>query len=207
MPAKIPFASVPSKKTHSKKPFYAVALVAVVALAVWANGAWTDSSSTTPDSAITPALKLAAGTIKLEGTDQAIDSASAAKLLPLWQLLAQLQDSQTANPQEITAVIDEIQLNMASAQIKAIDAMSISEAELGVVASNGGSVEANSTLAASAGLNPMMGGGMPGGLPMDGGGPMPSGRSQSASTSSSSSTTVPSAITKVIELLQSKVQS
>ncbi len=209
MPARIPFSSIPSKKARSKKPFYVVALVAIVALAAWANHAWADSTSTTADSPITPALKLAAGTISLESTDQAVDSASAAKLLPLWQLLAQLQDSQTANPQEITCVIDEIKLNMTSAQIKAINAMSISDAELGVVVNNGGSVGGNSTQAASAGLDPSVGGGMPAGLPIDGGGPMPSGRSQStsSSSSSSSSTAVPSVITKVIELLQSKVQS
>ena len=209
MPATIPLSISPSKKAQTKKPLYIVALIAIVGLAAWANSGWTGSTSTTAECAITAALRLAVGTMNLEGTNQAVDSASAAKLLPLWQLLAQLENSGTATPQEITAVVDEIKLNMTSAQVNAIGAMSISPAELGLVASDAGSsagsANGNSAQVAAAGLDPMMGGILSSG-PMDGGGLRPSG-STSTSKSSGSSTAVPSVITKVIELLQSKAQS
>ncbi len=196
----------------AKKPLFIVAIAAVVGLAVWANNAWAASPTPATESAITPALKIAAGTIKLENTDQAVDKASAAKLLPLWQLLAQLEDSPAASPQEITAVTEEIKLNMTEAQIKAIDAMTFSEAQLGSANASGTSATTSGTQAASAASNPMLtGGGMAGGPPMDGGGPMPGGAPQGASSSNSTASTsasaAPSVIQQVIQLLQTKVQS
>jgi hypothetical protein len=164
--------------------------------------------------ALTPALRLAVGTLDLEGTELAIDSASAAQLLPLWELLAQLNGSGSAAPEEISATIEEIRLNMTSEQISAIDSMSISDAALGVSSGNGPAPEAaaaGTQVSSSAASDPMMGGDMAamGAAPMDGGGPMPSGNTQQTTSSSktSSATPTPAAIQRVIELLQSKVQS
>ena len=79
------------------------------------------AASSSASFAITPETKLALGTLKLEGTPLAVDKATAAKLLPLWQLLLQLNTSSAAAPQEVTAVIDEIQATMTPAQSQAID--------------------------------------------------------------------------------------
>ncbi len=81
-------------------------------------------------SALTPEAKLALGTIKLEGTSQAIDPAMAAKLLPLWQLLQQLSASATAAPEEVTAVVDQIQTTMTPSQVSTINGMQFTQADL-----------------------------------------------------------------------------
>lgn len=78
---------------------------------------------------ITPETKLAIGTLKLEGTPQAVDKATAAKLLPLWQLLQQLSSGTSTAPQEVTAVLDQIQATMTPEQSQAIDSMQISQAD------------------------------------------------------------------------------
>jgi hypothetical protein len=78
---------------------------------------------------LTPESKLAIGTLNLEGTPQAVDPALAAKLIPLWQLLVQLDGSASTAPQEIQAVVDQIRATMSSAQVQAIDNMNISAAD------------------------------------------------------------------------------
>ncbi len=65
------------------------------------------SASTTSSDQIT---KLALGTLDLEDTDQAVNASEAARLLPLWELLNQLETSGSAAPAEIKAVLDQIQL-------------------------------------------------------------------------------------------------
>jgi hypothetical protein len=79
---------------------------------------------------LSPDAKLALGTIKLEGTAQAVDAETAAKLLPLWQLMVQLHSSSSTAPQEVTATLDEIQATMAPAQLNTINGMSLSGADL-----------------------------------------------------------------------------
>ena len=80
--------------------------------------------------ALTPEAKLALGTIKLEGTSQKVDSKTAAKLIPLWQLMVQLHSSSSAAPQEVAAVMDEIKATMAPAQVTTIEAMSFTQADV-----------------------------------------------------------------------------
>jgi len=220
MPAKLQFPSIipkPFKGLHVKskaasKPLWLLALATIIALAAWANTAWTSTRSPTTATALAPALKLAIGTVKLEGTDQAVDSTAAAKLLPLWELLEQLDTSGYAAPEEITAVVEEIQLNMTSAQIKAISAMSIDQSQLGLTGgaapSTGTSSTQSSAQAASIANDPALGG-VPGDAPIDGGGPMPSGGSQTtASGSKTSGTSASSAVIKqVIQTLQDKLHS
>ncbi len=206
MPARITFPPFISKIARTRKPLYLLTLIAVMGLAIWAKNALAATPSAPATTAMTPALRLAVGTLKLEGTEQAIDAASAAKLLPLWQLLDQLDSSDATAPQEITAVIEEIQLNMTSAQMDTIDAMSISQAK-----SSGGSTtsaKASVTQVASAASGPMPGGDMfAGGGPMAGGGPIPSGGSRSASTSkASTSAASATVIQQLIQLLETKVQ-
>ncbi len=74
--------------------------------------------------------KLALGTIKLEGTAQAIDPKTAAKLLPLWQLMVQLHSSTSAAPQEVTAVLNQIEATMTPGQVNSIDGMSFTSADV-----------------------------------------------------------------------------
>ena len=206
MPAKTSLRSAFSRIIRTKKPLYLVAILAVAGLAAWASSTRRATASPQTESTITPALKLAAGTLKLEGTEQAIDAASAAKLLPLWQLLAQLDSSDASAPQEISAVIDEIQLNMTASQIEAVSAMSFTGQDFS--SSSASTAKASGTQAAASGAMTGSVGMFAGGGPMDGGGPMPGGGARSGSTSGSSVSTSasPSLIDQVIQLLEKKVQ-
>ena len=210
MPAKTSVPRFLSRIARARTPLYLLALLTAVGLAVWANHAWAATASSSTNTVVTPALKLAAGTLNLESTEQAVDAASAEKLLPLWQLLEQLESSGYAAPEEITAVTDEIKLSMTSAQIQAIEAMSFSQAELGGASAATSASTSTGTQVGSSAADPMLSGGMPSGVPMDGG-PMPSGSSQSTSTNKSSASTSDSAgtslIDQVIQLLEKKVRS
>ena len=53
-------------------------------------------------------MQLMLGTLRLEGTDLAVDSAQAAELVPLWKVLRSLTTSDTAAEAEIEAVINQI---------------------------------------------------------------------------------------------------
>lgn len=79
---------------------------------------------------LSPDAKLALGTIKLEGSAQAVDAKTAAKLLPLWQLMVQLHSSSSTAPEEVTATLDEIQATMTASQVTAINSMSLTSADL-----------------------------------------------------------------------------
>ncbi|HTP00525.1 MAG TPA: hypothetical protein VMJ64_04070 [Anaerolineales bacterium] len=79
---------------------------------------------------LSPEAKLALGTIKLEGTNEAVDPEMAAKLIPLWQLMVQVKSSSTSAPQEAAAVLDQIRATMKPAQLNNIDKMSLSSADM-----------------------------------------------------------------------------
>jgi hypothetical protein len=63
------------------------------------------------------------GTLKLEGTAEAITPAQAAELLPLWQVIAGGSLQGTAETQ---AVADQIEAKMTEAQLAAIEGMALS---------------------------------------------------------------------------------
>jgi hypothetical protein len=143
-----------------------------------------------------------------------VDAESAAHLLPLWQLLQGLSTSGSASPEEITAVVEEIQLNMTSSQLSAIGTMQLASGwTAGPAQSSKSSATTTSSsaaqVAAGADTAQIMGDMGAGAPPDGGGGPMPSdaGQSTSSSSSKSSTTAAPAAIKQVIQLLQSKVQS
>lgn len=69
--------------------------------------------------------KLAIGTLKLEGTENAVAADQAAELLPLWQVYSNLSSSDTAAPEEVTALTEQIQGAMTQAQLQAIDTMNL----------------------------------------------------------------------------------
>ena len=79
---------------------------------------------------LTPEAKLALGTIKLEGTAQAVDAKMAAKLIPLWQLMDQLKTSSSSAPQEVSAVEDQIKSTMAPDQLNTINGMKLTQADI-----------------------------------------------------------------------------
>jgi len=195
------------------KKFSLFTTLLVAALVLTACGSSTNASSTTGSASasdvMTPALQLAVGTLKLEGTDQAIDSQTAAKLLPLWQLLNGLSASSATAQEEVSTVVDQIKATMTTEQVKAIEDMQLTQKD--VAMQGGGSGNSAVFTTTSSGANQqitdpgLMGGGAPpdGGVP--GGGQTIGSHANTSAQSSqvSSSTTL---IQQVINLLESKVK-
>lgn len=74
--------------------------------------------------------QLAFGTLRLEGTANAVTAAEAAKLLPLWQALKTLTASSTSATEEVIAVQNQISAAMTPAQIGAIAGLKLTNAML-----------------------------------------------------------------------------
>jgi hypothetical protein len=122
------------------------------------------------------ATQLAIGTLKLEDTDQAVTAEQATELLPLWQTLQVLYDSDTAAEQEIEALTTQIQETMTTEQTEAITAMNLTRQDMMTVLQEqgltmGGGTQSGTTERNSGGAGFGPGGGVPpdGGFP--GGGP------------------------------------
>jgi hypothetical protein len=77
------------------------------------------------EDALSIQAQLAIGTLQLEQTELALDEALAADLLPLWQALQSLNNSDTAAAAEINAVENQIQETMSVAQLSAIKEMAL----------------------------------------------------------------------------------
>jgi hypothetical protein len=90
----------------------------------------TDRLNTSYANALPVETQLVLGTLKLEGTPQAVDPTMAAQLLPLYTLLQQLTTSGSAAQAEIDAVLDQIQGTMTADQIHAIAAMKLTQTDL-----------------------------------------------------------------------------
>lgn len=127
--------------------------------------------------------QLALGTVQLEETDLAVTEAQATELLPLWQALQSLSDSDTAAQLELDAVVKQISHTMTDEQIAAIVAMELTTGSLtelqesGVLAFGGGrnaaqdgSAEGFAFPGGGAAGGPPDGGGFAGGPPAGGGG-------------------------------------
>jgi hypothetical protein len=82
------------------------------------------------DDALTLRNQLAYGTLKLEGTPNAVTAEQAARLLPLWQALNALDDSSTTAVEESTAVQNQILAALAPEQVAAISALHLTNAML-----------------------------------------------------------------------------
>ncbi len=74
--------------------------------------------------------RLLIGTLKLEGTGQVVTAKQAVDLLPLWQTMKVLSESDTAAQQEKEALIAQIQETMTPGQIQAITNMKLTRADL-----------------------------------------------------------------------------
>ncbi len=169
---------------------------------------------------------LAVGTIKLDGTPQAVNAAEAAKLIPLWQLMNQLNASSSTAPQEITAVVNAIQSTMTPDQTQAIQNMQISQRDIftvlqqtGGFQGGGGNGQGGFTRSGNGGnfggANRNAGGGGGGLGFLFGGGPTAGTATRTPSSSSSGTGTAGGGlnsfttvlIDQLIKLLQTKAQT
>ena len=119
------------------------------------------------------------GSLKLDGTAQAITPAQAAELLPLWQVYSELTTSDTAAQAEKDALVKQIQGTMSAEQMQAIEAMNLTPQdsfslmqEMGL--GRGSSSSSGGSSSTDGGGAAFGGGGMPeGGPPPDMGGDFP----------------------------------
>lgn len=79
------------------------------------------------DGALSVTMQAALGTMKLEGTGNAVTADQAAKLLPLWQAT---ESDAIQNPTEINAVYKQIESTMTPAQMQAIATMKLTRTDL-----------------------------------------------------------------------------
>ena len=119
------------------------------------------------------AESLVVGTLKLQGTSNAINATQAAALVPLWQAYAQLTGSNTAAQAEIDAVVTQIQQTMTPAQVQAITAMKLTRKDMTGEMSSLGLTNGGANGTPGFRLTPRAGGGggfFPGGGDVPGGG-------------------------------------
>ncbi len=86
--------------------------------------------ATTYADALSARNQLLLGTLRLQGTANAVAAAQAKQLLPLWQALKGLTTTQTAVSAEITALQQQIERAMTPAQMQAIAGLSLTNADL-----------------------------------------------------------------------------
>lgn len=199
-----------------KKNIFWTSLLILTLTACASNGPQAGSGTQT----LSTQAQLAIGTLRLEDTEYPITSEQAEELLPLWYVLQDLNDSDTAAQEEIDGLISQIQETLTSDQTEAITALHLSREDMFAAMQSGNPVSAGST-SSQGGSAPSAGGGgsfQPGGdFPRpDGGnftggnapGVSPSGAAVSSdeSTRQALSNSVPSALfDSVIEFLQKKI--
>jgi len=152
-----------------KRTIFALTILTMLSVLVACNTATTTQTQNSPGGNSAPlstATQLLVGTFKLENTDLAVTSAQARQLLPLWQTLQQLSNSNTAADDEINAVVDQIKTSMTTQQMAKITAMKLTQQDIMSLMTQAG-VSPNG---ASATTTPMALNGFPGGNNSQGGG-------------------------------------
>lgn len=86
------------------------------------------------ENALPVELQLALGTLKLDGTDQAVDAGQSAELLSLWKAMLSLGQSDTVAAEEMQALFKQIQETMTPEQIQAIADMQITGEDMAQIA-------------------------------------------------------------------------
>ncbi len=84
-------------------------------------------------------MQIAIGTIKLDGTGNAVTAGQAKELLPLWETLQVLDASDTAATEEKDALLTQIQETMTQEQTQAITALNLTRQDMfSIMQSQGG---------------------------------------------------------------------
>jgi hypothetical protein len=123
-------------------------------LAVQLVGCSSSSATLSASSELTTVSKLALGILKLENTSTAVTADQAKQLLTLWQAYQSLANNDTTSQVELDALVSQIEGSLTDAQLKAIDAMGLTDQSINETLSTwGAGVSSNSpsgTPAASA---------------------------------------------------------
>jgi hypothetical protein len=203
----------------NKKIFWTTLLLISLTLTACASIAGTTGTAPSggPSAVELPTqTKLILGTIKLEATENAVGAEQAAELLPMFYVLQDLNESDTAAQEEIIGLVNQIQETLTVDQIQAIDDMSLSMQDMFAITQGGSGRSSTTDTTSTSGAGEGGMGGPPemGGMPGGGQGGMPGGISTGSTTASDSEgtrpamdTSTPSALfDAVITLLEKKIQ-
>jgi hypothetical protein len=132
----------------------------------------TTTASVSLSNSLSTATRLALGTLKLEGTDHALTDSQLVELLTLWQGYLSLSISDITSSVELEALVSQIQTTMSPDQIKAIDALDLTDQSVSEeIQSLGDSASANipASTPNTSGINQAAQMGGPSGMPGGGG--------------------------------------
>jgi len=175
-----------------KTAIISIFLALVVILSACSSATSASSSSQSQQinpSSLTLQEKLGLGILKLDGTSQAVTASQASTLLPLWKAVKSLSASDITSPAEMTALYQQIEDSLTSAQVQAIKNLNLTQSELTYMIeqqSTGiGTSSSSSSSSASSSVQSQAGG-----FGLDGGGDLGSTSDIAAITGQTSSTTV-----------------
>ncbi|HSB66987.1 MAG TPA: hypothetical protein VLD65_10430, partial [Anaerolineales bacterium] len=117
-----------------KKNLLLLNVIILLSLILVACSKSSSSSRTTTNSGDSTSLSqvnmLVVGTLKLDGTDNAVTADEATQLLSLWQAYRSLSTSQTAAEAEVDGLLKQIESTMTSTQMDAIKAMNLTDTDM-----------------------------------------------------------------------------
>ncbi len=158
--------------------------------------------------------KLILGVINLK-SENAITAQQAKVLLPMFYVLRDLNESDTAAQEEINGLVSQIQETLTPVQVQAIEAMSLTRQDMFAIIRGGNGGTGTTETTATTGRNemggpPEMGGGIPGGgIPgggMSGAGSSTTSENNAESARPAMDNSTPSALfDAIIKLLEKKI--
>jgi uncharacterized membrane protein len=194
-----------------------IILIALILTACGTAANANQSATTSKTKSFAGQAELIVGIMKLEGTDQALTTKQASELLPLWEVMKVLANSDTSAQVEIDAAFREVNETLTPAQLQAIKTMKLTAQDVSAFEQGLTTAVQSSSKSSSSSSN--SGGGFGG---PDGGGPggdelgaIVAGVSQTSTSStlttqvsSGASSQVPTAlINALIKVLQKRVSA
>lgn len=184
--------------------------ITLLALILTACGAQATQAAPT-QSELNTESKLILGTLKLEGTEQAVTAEQATELVIYWQVYQEISQSDTAAQEEVDGLLKQIEGTMSTEQMQAIETLGLTQRDVMTLMQEKGLMAAmparsdssDSTSSSGGGFTPPDGG-MPmgaGGPPDMGVGPMMGGTSSTDSSSSSAISTGTNSTSLLIDAL------
>ena len=157
----------------TKKLFLTLAIFTLILTACASNSGTPASASSNGSAAVElPAqTRLVLGVIKLDETDSAVTAEQATELLPMFYVLQDLSESDTAAQEEIDGLVNQIQETLTADQSQAITDMTLSMRDVfSIVSGNSASTSSSNASSTTGGGGgggfdgppDMAGGGMPG---------------------------------------------
>jgi len=109
-----------------------IILTALILAACGTTANANQSATTSKTKSFAGQAELIVGILKLEGTDQAVTTEQASELLPLWEVMKVLANSDTSAQVEIDAAVSQVKKTLTPSQLQAIANMKLTEQDISV---------------------------------------------------------------------------